>query len=140
MRKTFPRVTESLMKKNKNIFCLLGDIGVFSFHPVKHIACGEGGMLTTNSKELYKKLMLLRTHGVSKENMEENHGNWYYEMQELGYHYRMTEIQASLGISQLKKINNFLKRRKQLAKNYFKLKKYMNKSELINLRQACSKF
>ena len=71
------------------------DIGVFSFHPVKHIACGEGGMVTTNSEELYKKLSLLRSHGITKDNMSENHGSWFYEMQELGFNYRLTDIPVS---------------------------------------------
>ena len=69
--------------ENKKQMCGNGsyaDIGVFSFHPVKHIACGEGGMVTTNSKELYEKICFLRTHGITKENMTINHGDWYYEM------------------------------------------------------------
>ena len=96
------------------------DIAVFSFHPVKHIACGEGGMLTTDSKELYKKLMLLRTHGITKENMEENHGNWYYEMIELGYNYRLTDIQSALGITQLTKNNKGVERRNEISAFYKK--------------------
>jgi UDP-4-amino-4,6-dideoxy-N-acetyl-beta-L-altrosamine transaminase len=94
------------------------DIAVFSFHPVKHIACGEGGMLTTNSKELYDKLMLLRTHGITKENMEENHGGWYYEMQELGFNYRLTDFQAALGITQLAKNEKGVERRNEIASRY----------------------
>ena len=96
------------------------NIGVFSFHPVKHIACGEGGMLTTNSKELYEKLMLLRTHGITKENMDENHGNWYYEMQELGFNYRLTDFQSALGITQLAKNNKGLARRNEISLAYKK--------------------
>ena len=110
-------------KSEKN-FCGNGnysDIGVFSFHPVKHIACGEGGMLTTNSKELYEKLMLLRTHGITKENMEENHGNWYYEMQELGFNYRLTDFQSALGITQLAKNNKGVARRNQISLAYKKV-------------------
>lgn len=94
------------------------DIGVFSFHPVKHIACGEGGMITTNSKELFDKLLLLRTHGISKENMDENHGDWYYEMKDLGYNYRLTDFQSALGITQLAKNKYGLKRRNDIANNY----------------------
>ena len=94
------------------------DIGVFSFHPVKHIACGEGGMITTNSKELFKKLLLLRTHGISKENMDENHGDWYYEMKDLGYNYRLTDFQSALGITQLAKNKYGVKRRNDIADNY----------------------
>jgi UDP-4-amino-4,6-dideoxy-N-acetyl-beta-L-altrosamine transaminase len=111
---------DSKLEKN---FCGNGryaDIGVFSFHPVKHIACGEGGMLTTNSKELYKKLMLLRTHGITKENMEENHGNWYYEMIALGFNYRLTDFQSALGITQLAKNNKGVVRRNEISATYKK--------------------
>lgn len=94
------------------------DIGVFSFHPVKHIACGEGGMLTTNSIELYDKLSKLRTHGITKENMSENHGGWFYEMQSLGYNYRLTDIQCALGISQLAKNDKGVIRRNEIAARY----------------------
>lgn len=94
------------------------DISVFSFHPVKHIACGEGGMVTTNDEKIYKKLMLLRTHGISKEDMFENHGGWYYEMQELGYNYRLTDIQSSLGITQLEKNDSGVLKRNRIAKKY----------------------
>ena len=109
-------------KSEKN-FCGNGryaDVGVFSFHPVKHIACGEGGMLTTNSKELYEKLMLLRTHGITKENMAENHGNWYYEMQELGFNYRLTDFQSALGITQLAKNEKGVERRNEISLAYKK--------------------
>lgn len=94
------------------------DLSVFSFHPVKHIACGEGGMITTNNEELYNRLRLLRTHGITKEHdlLNENHGGWYYEMQELGYNYRMTDIQAALGYSQLQNAKDKLQRRKEIAK------------------------
>lgn len=96
------------------------DLAIFSFHPVKHIACGEGGMITTNNKELYKKLQLLRTHGITKDtdSLIENHGSWYYEMQELGFNYRLTDMQAALGISQLKQAEARLKRRREIAANY----------------------
>ena len=107
-------------KSEKN-FCGNGnyaDFGVFSFHPVKHIACGEGGMLTTNSKELYNKLLLLRTHGITKENMLENHGNWYYEMQELGFNYRLTDFQSALGMTQLAKNEKGVDRRNEIASAY----------------------
>ncbi len=96
------------------------DIGVFSFHPVKHIACGEGGMLTTNSKDLYEKLMLLRTHGITRENMEENHGGWYYEMIALGFNYRLTDFQSALGITQLAKNKKGVERRNEISFNYKK--------------------
>ncbi|MBS1645316.1 MAG: UDP-4-amino-4,6-dideoxy-N-acetyl-beta-L-altrosamine transaminase [Bacteroidetes bacterium] len=96
------------------------DLAIFSFHPVKHIACGEGGAITTNNKELYEKLLLLRTHGITKDAqlMLENHGGWYMEMQELGYNYRLTDFQAALGLSQLKRADDGLERRKAIAKRY----------------------
>lgn len=97
------------------------DLAIFSFHPVKHIACGEGGMITTNDEKLYKKLQLLRTHGITKNpiDLNENHGAWYYEMQDLGYNYRLTDFQAALGISQLSKADKGLMRRKEIASKYF---------------------
>lgn len=94
------------------------DIAVFSFHPVKHIACGEGGMVTTNSKHIYKKLISLRTHGISKENMNKNDGGWYYEMKELGFNYRLTDIQSALGITQLAKNDKSVIRRNEIAEKY----------------------
>ena len=94
--------------------------GAFSFHPVKHIATGEGGMVTTNDEELYKKLCLYRTHGITKDValLHENHGGWYYEMQELGFNYRMTDFQAALGVSQLSRANTGLSRRQEIANRY----------------------
>jgi UDP-4-amino-4,6-dideoxy-N-acetyl-beta-L-altrosamine transaminase len=94
------------------------DIGIFSFHPVKHIACGEGGMITTNSEELYHKLITLRTHGITKQAMSENHGGWFYEMQTLGFNYRLTDIQSSLGITQLAKNKAGVAKRNDIANNY----------------------
>lgn len=110
------------VKKNKEKSligsCEFSNMSIFSFHPVKHIACGEGGMITTNSEDLYKKLLLLRTHGITRDPllMHENHGGWYYEMQELGYNYRLTDVQAALGISQLKRADEGLLRRKRSQK------------------------
>jgi UDP-4-amino-4,6-dideoxy-N-acetyl-beta-L-altrosamine transaminase len=97
------------------------DLAIFSFHPVKHIACGEGGMVTTNDEKLYNKLLKLRTHGITKDPnlMHKNDGGWYYEMQELGYNYRITDFQAALGTSQLKKANAGLARRREIAQTYF---------------------
>lgn len=96
------------------------DLAIFSFHPVKHIACGEGGMITTNDESLYNKLLTLRTHGITKDaaKLHENHGGWYYEMQELGFNYRITDFQAALGISQLSRANKGLDRRHAIAKKY----------------------
>ena len=96
------------------------ELAIFSFHPVKHIACGEGGMITTNDKDLYEKLLLLRTHGITKrpDLLQENHGDWYYEMQELGYNYRITDMQSALGTSQLSRADEGLQRRQQIAQRY----------------------
>lgn len=96
------------------------DLSIFSFHPVKHIAAGEGGMITTNDEKLYKKILNLRTHGIQQDPAKkiENHGVWYYEMQELGYNYRLTDFQAALGLSQLKRADFGLEKRRAIAKNY----------------------
>ena len=96
------------------------DLTIFSFHPVKHIATGEGGMITTNHEEYYQQLLRLRSHGITREPhlLKENHGGWYYEMQELGYNYRLSDIQAALGISQLTKADERLERRRYLASRY----------------------
>jgi len=99
---------------------VFADLAIFSFHPVKHIATGEGGMITTNDKALYEKLILLRTHGITKnpELLKENHGGWYYEMQELGYNYRIPDMLCALGITQLQRADEGLKKRREIAKRY----------------------
>jgi UDP-4-amino-4,6-dideoxy-N-acetyl-beta-L-altrosamine transaminase len=98
----------------------LADVAIFSFHPVKHIATGEGGAITTNRSDLYERLNVLRTHGITRNAsvMHENHGGWYYEMHELGYNYRLTDIQAALGISQLRRAADNLERRVEIARRY----------------------
>lgn len=100
--------------------CAHSDMTIFSFHPVKHITTGEGGMITTNNYELYVKLCLLRTHGITKEKkkMRQCDGTWYYEQQELGFNYRITDLQCALGLSQLKRLNEFVKRRRAIAASY----------------------
>ncbi|HHV76122.1 MAG TPA: UDP-4-amino-4,6-dideoxy-N-acetyl-beta-L-altrosamine transaminase [Syntrophothermus lipocalidus] len=103
--------------------CRYSDMTVFSFHPVKHITTGEGGMITTNSQELYQKLVDLRSHGIVRELSrfeKESPGGWYYEMQDLGFNYRMSDIQAALGLSQLKKLPRFINRRRAIADRYSK--------------------
>lgn len=101
--------------------CRYSDITVFSFHPVKIITTGEGGMLTTRSRELHEKMQLLRSHGITREPARmtgENAGGWYYEQISLGYNYRMTDIQAALGASQLRKLDSFVRRRHAIARRY----------------------
>ena len=113
------------------------DLAIFSFHPVKHIAAGEGGMITTNDETLYEKLLMLRTHGITKDNFQfqnsvelavgatqypipdTQYPLWYMEMQVLGYNYRLTDFQAALGLSQLKRAESGLERRKEIANTYF---------------------
>jgi len=114
-----------LDSEGKKQFCGSGnyaELAIFSFHPVKHIACGEGGMITTNNEKLYHKLRNLRTHGIQQipELKQFDHGPWYYEMQELGFNYRLTDFQAALGISQLQRADVGLKRRKEIAAIYEK--------------------
>ncbi|MDA7639312.1 UDP-4-amino-4,6-dideoxy-N-acetyl-beta-L-altrosamine transaminase [Akkermansiaceae bacterium] len=96
------------------------DASIFSFHPVKHIACGEGGMVTTNREDLAKSIQLLRAHGITKDPdlMGVNDGPWYYEMVKLGFNYRLTDIQAALGISQLSRLDWSLEERNKLAVKY----------------------
>jgi perosamine synthetase len=108
--------------------CSNSDMTCFSFHPVKAIAAGEGGMITTNDTALYRRLIRIRSHGINKlddafrapeaavENGQPN--PWYYEMQELGYHYRITDIQCALALSQMKKLDTFIARRRALARAY----------------------
>lgn len=105
-------------KKTKVGSCAYSDMTVFSFHPVKTITTGEGGAVTTNSKELYEKLCTFRAHGMHKDGEMIN--TWEYEMRELGYNYRMTDMQAALGVSQLKKLEAFKKRRREIVDYYNK--------------------
>jgi UDP-4-amino-4,6-dideoxy-N-acetyl-beta-L-altrosamine transaminase len=102
--------------------CAHSDMTVFYFHPVKAIAAGEGGLVTTNDEALYRRLLRLRSHGINKlDDLHEQpaHGGpWYYEMQELGYNYRITDLQSALALSQLKKLDKFIARRRQSADVY----------------------
>jgi UDP-4-amino-4,6-dideoxy-N-acetyl-beta-L-altrosamine transaminase len=105
------------------------DLAIFSFHPVKHIACGEGGMITSNNQELYNNLLKLRTHGIVKDTQnytnsielaggKDEYPGWYMEMQTLGYNYRLTDFQAALGLSQLKRADLGIERRREIATIY----------------------
>lgn len=98
----------------------ISDMTTFSFHPVKHITTGEGGMIVTNDEKLYEKLVLFRSHGITRnENiMNKNEGAWYYEQLYLGYNYRITDIQCALGVSQMNKLDKFIKKRKELVNRY----------------------
>ena len=103
--------------------CKYSDMTVFSFHPVKIITTGEGGMVLTNNPDLYEKLRLYRSHGITRDPnlMSNNDGSWYYEQIDLGYNYRVTDMQAALGTSQMKRLPEFLQRRRYLAKRYNEL-------------------
>jgi len=107
--------------------CAASDCSVLSFHPVKHLTTGEGGAVTTNSKDIYERVLRLRTHGIVRDGFvnddmaydaKGNRNPWYYEMQELGFNYRITDIQCALGISQIKRLSGFITRRRELAKRY----------------------
>jgi len=107
--------------------CKISNITTFSFHPVKNMTTGEGGAILTNDEKIYKKALILRNHGIERENFEneklafDKKGNinpWYYEMKTLGYNYRISDIQCALGLSQLKKLDKFIKKRQYLAKRY----------------------
>ena len=108
--------TSSARVKNRKIGGI-ADMTILSFHPVKHITTGEGGMVLTNNKNFYEKLKTFRNHGIIKNSKK---GKWYYEIKEPSFNYRITDIQCALGLSQLKKIDKFLKRRKEIAEKYSK--------------------
>lgn len=101
--------------------CVFSDMSVFSFHPVKIITTGEGGMVLTNRLDLYEKLIRLRSHGITRDSRfmeEDSHGPWYYQQIELGFNYRMTDLQAALGASQMQRLDEFVSRRHELAERY----------------------
>ncbi len=120
---------KSIQKSGSGKFA---ELSIFSFHPVKHIAAGEGGMITTNDEVTYQRLLSLRTHGIVKSKsqfinekgitLEPNQSefpDWYMEMQELGFNYRLTDMQAALGLSQLSRARDGIKRRREIAQKYY---------------------
>lgn len=121
----------SYYKNSKTGSCSYSDAAVFSFHPVKHITTAEGGAVLTNDEEVYKKCLLFRSHGMEKVNFKHIPDSpTYHEMQLLGYNYRMTDIQAALGISQLKKLDSFVKRRLEIADIYYEAFKDSSKIKM----------
>lgn len=121
--------------------CQFSDICVFSFHPVKIITSGEGGMALTNQPTLARKMQLLRSHGITTEQAEyteESHGPWYYQQQLLGFNYRMTDLQAALGLSQLKRLQTFVAERHKLAQYYEQA--FAKKPNIIPLIQTADSY
>lgn len=118
--------------------CYQSDMTILSFHPVKHITTGEGGMVLTNDRDLYEKLIFLRSHGITRsiKYVEETEGPWYYEMHELGFNYRLTDIQCALGTSQLKKLDKFIARRKEIAKMYDEAFSRMERIDFIKEKEG----
>lgn len=115
--------SHSIGAKYQNAYvgcCKYSDITIFSFHPVKIITTAEGGMALTNDPELHRKMKLFSSHGIVRDNFmqSDDHGSWYYEQIELGYNYRITEIQSALGISQLERLDEFVSKRQELASIY----------------------
>lgn len=112
--------------------CQYSDMTIFSFHPIKSITTGEGGAVLTNREELYEKLLMLRSHGITREQnaMKRFEGPWYYEMHELGFNYRITDFQCALGISQLEKLDKFIERRREIVQIYNKKLSKIEKIEL----------
>ena len=113
-------------KDSKIGSCKYSDMTIFSFHPVKSITTGEGGAVLTNRKDLYERLLIFRNHGITKDKKKFlnpkslilNTGSWYYEMQTLGFNYRITDFQCALGLSQLRKLDKFIQRRRKISRIY----------------------
>ncbi|MCX5715314.1 MAG: UDP-4-amino-4,6-dideoxy-N-acetyl-beta-L-altrosamine transaminase [Candidatus Omnitrophica bacterium] len=113
------------------------DMTILSFHAVKHITTGEGGMVLTNRKDIYEKLVMFRNHGITRDKVKlinKNKPAWFYEMQFLGFNYRLTDIQCALGLSQMDKLNSFIKRRKEIVKFYKQEFDSMEKVMCLNER------
>jgi UDP-4-amino-4,6-dideoxy-N-acetyl-beta-L-altrosamine transaminase len=124
-------------EKNKKYAIKYADVVTQSFHPVKNITTGEGGAILTNNKEIYNKVKLLRSHGVVKSLGKNQARPWYYEMRELGYNYRITDLQCALGTSQLKKLNKFIKRKNQIAKIYNSFFKDFKAVTIPRVKENC---
>lgn len=108
-------------KESKIGSCLYSDMTVFSFHPVKIVTTGEGGMVLTNNPDLYQKLLLFRSHGITRNEAYMqglSHGPWYYQQIDLGYNYRITDLQSALGVSQMSRIDGFVQKRHKIAQRY----------------------
>lgn len=120
--------------------CAYSDMAVLSFHAVKHITTGEGGMVLTNERKLYERLKLFRSHGITRNPalLTRNPGGWYYEMHELGYNYRITDFQCALGLSQLKKLDAFVAKRRKIAAEYDRAFAGMEELILQNEKQYAS--
>lgn len=119
--------------------CKYSDMTTFSFHAVKNITTGEGGIVLTNNEELRDKLIFYRSHGITRDSkyMKKSDGDWYYEMHELGFNYRITDIQCALGISQLTKIDSFVARRREIAKKYYDAFKKVQQIKLLEENVDC---
>lgn len=120
----------------------LSDMTTISFHPVKHITTGEGGIVLTNNEKLYQRLSLFRTHGITRDVnlMSENEGDWYYQQLVLGYNYRISDIQCALGVSQLKRLPEFLEKRRNIALRYdeafLSMPEYLSPKQLENTKNS----
>lgn len=116
----------------------ISDMSVFSFHPVKPITTGEGGAVLTEDAEFARRLRLFRTHGITKDNLTRpSEGPWYYEMQELGLNYRLTDFQCALGLSQLKKLDQFIEKRRNIALRYLERLNDVDAIELPVVTHGC---
>jgi len=124
----------SIYEKSKIGSCKYSNLTVFSFHALKNITTGEGGAVLTNDKEIDKKINLLRSHGINRHKFKKRE-SWYYEQDLLGYNYRLTNFQAALGLSQIKRLNSFLKKRNLIANRYSKL--FSNKIHIQKINDNC---
>ena len=117
----------------------LSDMTTFSFHPVKHITTGEGGMILTDNPKLYERLKLFRTHGITREEnlLTKNDGPWYYEQRDFGFNYRITDIQCALGTSQMDRLPGFLEKRKKIAEQYNEAFAGNNQIQLPYQKEGC---